>query len=120
MKVAYRALMACLVIAAASKAVGQDDVNSANRYYPGCKALAEARSDGNPIEQGICAGTLAALIGVSGVISAEFRWCPPSGITAAQAARVVVAGLEYKPQAMHEAFIPLALVILRDTWPCAP
>ena len=119
MRVALLSLLAALPVASSTVALGQQD-SSANAYYLGCKAFAQDRfGQASAVSQGGCAGAMAALLGVAGHLKPEFDFCPPSGVNAGQMARVVVAGMDIHPQLMHWPFIALALMILRDTWPCA-
>ena len=118
MRMALLSLLAALPVASSTVALGQQDI-SAKAYYLGCKAFAQDKfNQGSAVSQGACAGAMVALLGVAGDLKPEFGFCPPSGENAGQMARVVVAGMDVHPQLMHGPFIELAIMILRDTWPC--
>jgi hypothetical protein len=119
MRMALLSLLAALPVASTTVALGQQN-SSANAYYLGCKAFAQDRfNQASAVSQGGCAGAMSALLGVAGHLKPEFEFCPPSGVNAGQMARVLVAGMDIHPQLMHGPFIELAVMILRDTWPCA-
>jgi Rap1a immunity proteins len=112
-------LLAALPVASSTVALGQQS-SRAEAYYLGCKALAQDKfNQASAVSQGGCAGAMSALLGVAGHLKPEFDFCPPSGVNAGQMARVLVAGMDIHPQLMHGPFIELAIMIFRDTWPCA-
>jgi hypothetical protein len=90
------------------------DINSANFYLPGCKGILDPREDTPMWKKGHCAGFVAGL----GYAVRGKDFCPPDGVTTAQAVAVVVKYIEARPERMHEEFGDLALEALTAAWPC--
>lgn len=48
----------------------------------------------------------------------DVRMCVPEDATLGQMIRVVVKYIEERPAEMHLLFVALAMLALRDAWPC--
>jgi hypothetical protein len=95
-----------------------------NDMLPHCKgflAAVDGSSRGNAASsysEGVCVGVIRALNFLSPSLPPENRFCPPAGAQQGQAVRVIVAYMEHNPALLHHLFEYLALVALRDAWPC--
>src|SRR5262245_1060318 len=105
------------VMSSGAEAQQQQDIDSANSVLPHCKVLLRARPVGT-FGEGVCAGSIAALASVGGILDDRAKFCVPKGVTNGQMARVVVAYIEARLARMHEDFRLLALEALRAAWPC--
>ena len=94
---------------------------SANFYFLGCKAFAEARAT-NARLAGIgnfCAGVAHGLAHTAQYFSPpEWQSCAPATSDARQLLRVIVSYIEARPQRMHEDFRLLTLEAFHHAWPC--
>jgi hypothetical protein len=102
-----------------------EDFESANYALPGCPGVVQMKDAvKNGLEAqliGYCSGILKALItlGQARVFNDRLGCVSiPQGVTIQQAARIVVSGIEARPQMMHENFVVLAFAALNDAWPC--
>ncbi len=102
-------------------AVAQPDRTSANYWMQGCRdaaALINFSIDGESkedlLKRGFCVGVIDGLsyLGTSSGV------CVPVGVTAEQAARVVVQYIDGQPARMNEDFRLLVLEALRAAWLC--
>ncbi len=102
-------------------ALAQPDPTSANYWMQGCRdaaALINFSIDGESKEdlltRGFCVGVIDGLsyLGTSSGV------CVPVGVTAEQAARVVVQYIDGQPARMNEDFRLLVLEALRAAWLC--
>lgn len=122
--IVVRLALCATLVALATGAVAQQDVDSrsANYIFPGCKALAQGEppTEARLLMRGhYCNGVLYALTGASRFIEIPFlRSCPPEGGAITQAARVFVKFLEQHPERLHEDFRMLALEAMHEAWPC--
>lgn len=105
-------LVALTVIASSGPSLGQDDTNSANWVMPGCL------SSSTSFRQGVCSGTVNAIVLVGPLLPSELRICAPATATNTQAVKVVVAYFQRIPARMHEPFAGLTIEALRRAWPC--
>jgi hypothetical protein len=112
-----------------------ESIDSANYVMQGCRSfMKNERSD---FQQGICAGTVNAILlmaggGMKSAVDTDpnrsgalhnlirDRMCldVPSAATGGQATRIVIAYIDARPERMHEQFSLLALEALRTAWPC--
>jgi hypothetical protein len=94
-----------------------EDKLSANALLPGCKVVAATASlwpnDPRFSKAHRCEATLLGLI----YLAEPYGVCVPVGVTEGQAARVVVAYIEARPERMHEDFRLLALEAMQSAWP---
>lgn len=114
------AVAALLALAALPQtALAQNDLNSGNSRYPGCKNdLAEKRDGRLEFDSGICMGIVETYLYLARVLPEELRICQPSEVTKRQGVRVVVAYMDRNPAQLHEPFKILANRALREAWPC--
>jgi hypothetical protein len=105
----------CLLLVTADESNSESRAWSANAVMPGCRSLI---SETGPInyETGKCGGVVAGLIDMGGLSA----FCPPSGVTYEQAARVIVRFIDANPARMNERFTRLAVEALAKAWPCKP
>jgi hypothetical protein len=101
-------------------ASGEEHI-SANYYLPFCRDLVNGRSDINPFQQGLCAGTIDTLASVAKYMPLQTaRSCTPEDdtVSVSQMTAVVVRWLDERPQRWNENFKNLVLSALHDAWPC--
>ena len=110
-----------LVVLNYGVAVAQPVPSSADYWMPGCRdaaALIHFSNDGDPgdlVKIGFCAGIING-ISYTGVPSGL---CVPVGVTAQQAALVVVQYIDGEATTrMNEDFRLLAFEALQGAWPC--
>jgi hypothetical protein len=104
-----------LLLAAAGDARAQ--MTTGNDALQPCLAhLMDAPSD--IYRQGVCMGTVGALVFFSQDLFPAYRFCPPNGGTYGQALRVVVAYMQRNPGRLHLDFQLLVIEALREAWPC--
>ena len=110
-----------LVVLNYGVAVAQPVPSSADYWMPGCRdtaALIHFSNDGDPgdlVKIGFCAGIING-ISYTGVPSGL---CVPVGVTAQQAALVVVQYIDGEATTrMNEDFRLLAFEALHAVWPC--
>jgi hypothetical protein len=116
-------LVLSLLFLALSGAVAQaNDSRSGTSYLSGCRLVAEANTKSlnieSTLEVGRCIGAISSLLYVGSSLSEPIRFCPPSGVSINQAARVIMKFLDAKPEKLHEDFRGLAIEALRGAWPC--
>lgn len=88
------------------------DSDSANWVMVGCRhSIRDSQAEN--FRQGVCAGTVRALVNTDPQI------CAPQGATGGQSIRIVVQYIEAVPARHHENFVTLALEAMRKAWPCA-
>jgi Rap1a immunity proteins len=90
-----------------------EDLNSANYFLPGCRALIASDGDTNQRRAVYC---LAFVDGLA--FPASSRFCVPANVTLGQVVRVVVKYVETLPERHHDQFGDLALEALERAWPC--
>ena len=69
-------------------------------------------------DAGLCMGTIIGLMHNAEVHYPLQRFCPPDGVTYGQAKRVVVDKLLRTPGILHRRFEDIAILALREAWPC--
>jgi hypothetical protein len=126
-------LGAALALIGTATVAAEDNV-SANYILPGCKHV-PAMSSTTPrldlavlnFKAAFCLGQVSAIAAVVpivdaptvvGPLSRDHNWCIPDSVTRGQLVQVVVRWIEERPKRMHEAFVVLTMLALRDTWPC--
>jgi len=109
-------LLAAALLAQNADAQTQPDLLSANFHLPGCQDLIQQKGDA--YRRGLCAGILIGLNYFINELPPDRRSCPPDGVKLSQAARVVLAYIERRPQRMHEDFRTLAVEAMHEAWPC--
>jgi hypothetical protein len=109
-------LVAALVVIPTAAAAGRDP-HSAAFHYPACRGLLAA-DEHAPHLQGSCVGQIALLLQLSDVLPQPLRFCAPSRMTVRQATEIVAAYMERHPGELHRAFPLVAILALRETWPC--
>jgi hypothetical protein len=92
------------------------EFDSANYLLPKCKLLLSDKSAGT--ESGICMGVMLTFKSTGAFLANDVRVCVPEDATLRQMIRVVVKYIEERPEKMHVPFVALALLALRDAWPC--
>lgn len=110
-------LIAALVVIPTAAAMGRDP-HSAEFHYKACKGLL-AGDEYAPHLQGSCAGQIALLLQLSDALPQPLRFCAPSRFTVRQATEVVAAYMDRNPGELHRAFPMIAVLALREIWPCA-
>jgi len=117
-----RTLIVCGVLAlSVTAASAAEDIRSANYWLPRCKVLVagDFKKMPDPPTPTMCLGMV---IGIASVLGEDPRgyWCAdiPAGVTPEQLVRVVVKAIESKPELMHRKFPYLAMMALRENWPC--
>ena len=129
-----RASLVFLLAVATTSAQPADIKNDGNHLLEQCKVAIEndmvAR---HTMEVGICMGylwgfrdavtirdtTVALTVGKTGKIPIEKTYClPASGISNAQAARIVVNYLEHNPQLLHLHRALVTMAALSNAFPC--
>lgn len=112
-----RYTVAAAVLLSASAASAAEDVISANRLLPACKAFIANGGDYPPIgagEAGRCVGLMRGLW----YARLPFGSCPPAEVTWGQMVRVAITYIEARPERMHEDFGVLAVEAMQKAWPC--
>jgi hypothetical protein len=93
-----------------------------NNLIGACREVADtgrgATSKTSVFEQGICIGTVAALVDGGSILMQDLAFCTPKDVTYGQATSVVVKYMNNNPEQLHSPLSVLAMVALRDTWPC--
>jgi hypothetical protein len=69
-------------------------------------------------ETGLCLGIIRGLMHNAEVHYPLQRFCPPDGVTYGQARRVVVDKMVRTPGILHRNFEDIAILALREAWPC--
>jgi hypothetical protein len=106
-----------LLLAAAGDARAQYSMSTGNAALQPCLAhLMDAPSD--IYRQGVCMGTVGALVFFSQDLFPVYRFCPPDAANYGQALRVVVAYMQRNPGRLHLDFQLLVIEALREAWPC--
>ncbi len=116
----------CLVLASVmligtgpfTPAWSQLDHRSAAFHHQACKGLL-SRGNQELHLQGSCAGQISALVQLSDVLPAPLRFCMPAGATLREAAEAVTSYMDRHPTELHLALPVIALLALRETWPCS-
>jgi hypothetical protein len=86
---------------------------------PACRNFVHQRFTIDPLDQGICIGTIEALaFAAPDQRFTTTRSCPPDGITIAELTRTVVAWGEQHPDKRNSYFFNIVLWALHDLWPC--
>jgi len=97
-----------------------------NELLRSCNIAMSSFDDIRPLKSddympaGICLGTIRGILGVNGlyrVTDGPDLFCPPA-IEHSQALRIIVKYLNEKPEALHEDGVFLAVVALREAFPC--
>jgi hypothetical protein len=94
--------------------------NSGSAYLPACRVAGQDQ-DPSPAEitrASYCLGMVAALVGVAPILEPRYRFCFPKDSNTQQAVRVVVAFLDKNPSMLHYDFRIVALIAMREAWPC--
>jgi hypothetical protein len=102
-----------ILLALMAPAHAAEDLDSANYFLPGCKAM--IASDGNATQQR-ATYCLAFVDGL--VFRRSSRFCVPTHVTLGQILRVVVKYVDALPERHHDQFGDLALEALEQAWPC--
>jgi hypothetical protein len=117
-------LLACGLLVAmvwGSPVAAQEDVQSGNFMLPGCRYSLNSKDpalQGNIFRGGLCSGIVSALSAVSTTMEPAYRFCVPNAATFNQQVQVVVRYMEQHSKVWHEPFVALALVAMREAWPC--
>jgi hypothetical protein len=116
-------LSSIIVLSLVGTASAGEDSHSANAIMPGCRGFL-SNSDVTPVEayeQGYCAGILEGLGYEAELSERVFKqavFCVPEHVTREQELRVIVTYIDKHPEKMHQHFAFLAIMALRDAWPC--
>ncbi|HQS14407.1 Rap1a/Tai family immunity protein [Reyranella sp.] len=94
--------------------------NTGNEILPKCQLAARASvpAPDEIIGATYCLGIISTLVAVGPFLEPPFRFCFPKEGTNQQAIRVVVSNLEKNPATLHQDFRLLAVMALRDAFPC--
>jgi hypothetical protein len=114
-------LLAVVLVMLPTSAFAQGSSLSANTILPGCQALAGGNTPESPTVTffaGKCAGYLEMLLVARILSNGQWGACVPVGVNTRQAAKVVVAYVEQRPQLLHEPLGVLADQAIRAAWPC--
>ena len=88
-------------------------------YLPRCQlAVRGPRTDREIASATYCVGAVTALVGVGPLLLPRQRFCVPDDVTAGEAVQVVVAYLESSLSRLDEDFRQLAIIAMRQAWPC--
>lgn len=68
----------------------------------------------------MCLGAITSITKLEPLLKPEFAMCPPSGVSFEQIVLVVANYLRNHPEQLQENFHRLAVLALRETWPCPP
>jgi hypothetical protein len=115
------ALLAAALLAQNADAQKHPDIRSANFMVPACQRFLASFPRSTPSEtfdEGVCAGVMRGLYGVTELLLPQIKSCPPNGVTSEQMVRVVVSYIERRPERMHENFVSLAIEAVHQAWPC--
>jgi hypothetical protein len=110
-------LMAALVMVSTAAAVERDP-HSAAFHARACRSLITGEEHA-PHLQGSCAGQIALLLQLSDALPQPLRFCAPAPVTVRQATEAVAAYMERHPAELHHAFSVIAILALRDAFPCS-
>jgi hypothetical protein len=116
-----RTIIAALTLALInSAAIAERDDSSGNFMLPHCARdpTAPETTKSDIMYWSICSGIITALVNVGPSMRPEFAICVPKGTTRGQWQSVVVKYLRDHPAQLHNEFVTLAVVALRETWPC--
>ena len=116
-RAAQAGLVAALLVIPTA-AAAERDPHSAAFHYPACRGLLVG-DEHAPHLQGSCAGQIGLLLQLSDTLPQPLRFCAPSRMTVRQATEVVAAYMDRHPGELHRAFPLVAILALRETWPCA-
>jgi hypothetical protein len=103
-------------------ALGEEDTSSANAIMPGCRAFLEKEPPSSRIawyEGGVCIGMIKGL-SYAASMQPPIPFCVPDDATIGQMVRVVVSYIDRHPERMHQSFMYLAFLALKEAWPCKP
>jgi hypothetical protein len=103
-----------------SLAAGPAAATTGDEMLPHCrKAVARAiQPDNSAYDAGFCTGVVATVLSLNSVLDRQYRFCPPAGATTEQAIKVVITGLEARPDTRKRDFRLLAFAALNQAWPC--
>ena len=68
----------------------------------------------------MCLGAITSITKLEPLLKPEFAMCLPSGVSFEQIVLVVANYLRNHPEQLHENFDRLAVLALKETWPCPP
>jgi hypothetical protein len=109
MKTSFCVLFVCACLATAP--VAAQGVTTGNDSFDSCKlALAQ--------DVPLCIGIVTGELFLVKDLRESLRSCPPQGVIAIQAVRVVVQYMETHPAILNESFLQIVLTGMHDAWPC--
>jgi hypothetical protein len=118
MRLKLTLISSSLLFLSSTYGLAVQDFESGNYMLPHCKALTDDGQTVGGVWEGECAGIVHALLWLSTTLPDDIKFCPPQGVTARQAERVVVRYLEAHPEQLHRDLNDLALMALDQAWPC--
>ena len=98
-------------------ALANPDPHSAALHYKACKSLL-TRDDRELHLQGSCAGQITMLLQLSNVLPPVMRFCVPERSTVREATEAVTSYMDRHSSDLHLAFPVVAVLALREAWPC--
>ena len=114
-------LLLSVLFALISGPCAAEDGFSGNSYITGCAIVTQKKdfSATERIKEGMCIGTVSAVIGLGARLQESARFCiPESGIPVEQGIRVFLKFLADNPSRTNESAINLVLEAFRAAWPC--
>jgi hypothetical protein len=113
----WYSIVFAVIASMATPAAAQSDTSSGNYMLPYCQEWVRGRGDAAPMS-GVCGGAILALVYVGHRLPDVARFCVPNNTPRSQHHRVVVAYLERNPHLLHLNFNELAIIAMRQAWPC--
>lgn len=91
------------------------------RFLNGSKLLGWCEGDSLD-DQGACSGYIAGLFDITGTYKdsglLDPLYCHPEGVTVSQLKKVVIKGLNERPEKLHEGAAGLVAVAFMKAFPC--
>ena len=106
-------LMVVLLLAGATSARSQQEIDSAGYALTGCRLLASDTLE-RMFEQSRCADKIKMIFRPKN----SAQNCPPRRSNIKENAALVVRYIELRPDRWHEKFLVLAEEALTEDWPC--
>jgi len=114
-----RAAMAFFALACFGPTTASAQVNQSTVAFmlPHCKVGLNQNSGPNWYEP-VCYGIVDGIAFMGSFLASDAKFCMPKDVTTEQAMTVVVRFLETRPEARNENFKIMALVAMKNAWPC--
>jgi hypothetical protein len=116
------ALAACLVLLPGIISAQEANPYLVKRVLPGCRMMLDLPQRNftmkDAADLGFCQGAVSTLLAFGPHLERGARFCPPPGTTPGQTINIIVHALDKAPEERDRDFLPFALDILKEAWPC--